>query len=301
MTEDPGLSLAEAVRNAAAVLAAAGVPSPRVDAELLAEHLLGVGLGRLRALMLGDSPAPAGYADLVAERARRIPLQHLTGVAHFRYLELAVGPGVFIPRPETESVVQLVLDWLKDRDRMPGMAPPKVADLGTGSGAIAGSIAHEVPGAEVHAVEFSELAHAWAAKNLLPLGVHLVRGDLRDALPEHNASFDVVVSNPPYIPAEAIPNEPEVALHDPPEALYGGGADGMELPTAAAASAARLLVPGGYFVMEHAEVQAAWIANMLKRTGLWTDVRTHLDLNGKERATSAVLAAGVPADRAVLK
>jgi release factor glutamine methyltransferase len=291
MTEEPGLSLAEAVRNAASVLAAAGVPSPRVDAELLAEHLLGVGLGRLRALMLGDFPAPYGYADLVAERARRIPLQHLTGVAHFRYLELAVGPGVFIPRPETESVVQLVLDWLKDGDRMPGMAPPKIADLGTGSGAIAGSIAHEVPDAEVHAVEFSELAHAWAAKNLLPLGVHLVRGDLRNALPEQNGTFDVVVSNPPYIPAEAIPNEPEVALHDPPEALYGGGADGMELPTAAAASAARLLVPGGYFVMEHAEVQAAWIGAMLTRTGLWSDVRTHLDLNGKERATSAVLAA----------
>ena len=114
----------------------------------------------------------------------------------------------------------------------------------------------------------SEFAHAWAAKNLAPLGVNLVRGDLRDALPELNGTFDVVISNPPYIPAEAIPNEPEVALHDPPEALYGGGADGMELPTAAAASAARLLVPGGYFVMEHAEVQAGWIAAMLKRTGV---------------------------------
>jgi len=285
MTAGNRPSLAEAVREATAVLAAAGVPSPRVDAELLAEHLLGVGLGRLRALMLGDSPAPEGYADLVAERAQRIPLQHITGVAHFRYLELSVGPGVFIPRPETESVVQLVID------RLQGMPHPKVVDLGTGSGAIAGSIAHEVPGAEVYAVEYSEFAHAWAAKNLLPLGVHLVRGDLRDALPEHNGTFDVVVSNPPYIPAEAIPNEPEVALHDPPVALYGGGADGMELPTAAAASAARLLVPGGYFVMEHAEVQSQWIAAMLDRTGLWSEVQTHLDLNGKDRATSAVLAA----------
>jgi len=115
-----------------------------------------------------------------------------------------------------------------------------------------------------------------------------VRGDLRDALPEHDGSFDVVVSNPPYIPAGAVPNEPEVALHDPAEALYGGGADGMELPTAAAASAARLLLPGGYFVMEHAEVQAGWIAAMLERTGLWSGVATHLDLNGRERATSAV-------------
>ncbi len=165
-----------------------------------------------------------------------------------------------------------------------------MVDLGTGSGAIAGSIAHEVPGAEVHAVEFSEFAHAWAARNLLPLGVHLVRGDLRDALPEHNGTFDVVVSNPPYIPAEAVPNEPEVALHDPPEALYGGGADGMDLPTAAAASAARLLGPGGYFVMEHAEVQAGWIAAMLERSGLWAEVATHRDLNGRDRATSAVLA-----------
>lgn len=286
MTAGDGPSLAEAVSEATAVLAAAGVPSPRVDAELLAEHLLGVGLGRLRALMLGDSPAPEGYADLVAERAQRIPLQHITGVAHFRYLELAVGPGVFIPRPETESVVQLVLDWLKGRD---GLAHPKVVDLGTGSGAIAGSIAHEVPGAEVHAVEYSEFAHAWAAKNLAPLGVHLIRGDLRDALGEHNGTFDVVVSNPPYIPAEAIPNEPEVALHDPPEALYGGGADGMELPTAAVASAARLLVPGGYFVMEHAEVQSEWIAAMLNRTGVFSEVTTHRDLNGKDRATSAVL------------
>ncbi|MHA7222771.1 peptide chain release factor N(5)-glutamine methyltransferase [Arthrobacter sp. RHLT1-20] len=284
MTYNTGPNLAEAVREATALLAAAGVPSPRVDAELLADHLLGVGLGRLRALMLGDAPAPEGYNDLVAERARRIPLQHITGVAYFRYLELAVGPGVFIPRPETESVVQLVID------RLQGMAQPKVVDLGTGSGAIAGSIAHEVPGAEVYAVEFSEFAHAWAAKNLLPLGVSLVRGDLRDALPEHNGTFDVVVSNPPYIPADAIPKEPEAALHDPPEALYGGGADGMELPTAAAASAARLLVPGGYFVMEHAEVQAGWIAGILNRSGLWTEVSTHLDLNGKERATSAVLA-----------
>jgi len=124
--------------------------------------------------------------------------------------------------------------------------------------------------------------------------VHLIRGDLRDALAEHNGTFDVVVSNPPYIPAEAIPNEPEVALHDPPEALYGGGADGMELPTAAATSAARLLVPGGYFVMEHAEVQSEWIAAMLNRTGVFAEVTTHRDLNGKDRATSAVLAPSGP-------
>lgn len=276
--------LGSAVREAAARLQEAGVPSPKVDAELLAAHLLGIGLGELRARMLGTSEAPAGYGELVAERAQRIPLQHITGVAHFRYLELAVGPGVFVPRPETESVVQLVID------RVQGMANPRIVDLGTGSGAIAGSIAQEVPGADVYAVEFSPFAHAWAQKNLAPLGVTLVLGDLRDALPEHNGTFDVVVSNPPYIPAEAIPIEPEVALHDPPEALYGGGTDGMELPTAAAASAARLLVDGGYFVMEHAEVQAGWIAAMLKRSGCWAMVSTHQDLNGRDRATSAVFA-----------
>lgn len=283
-------SLAEAVSEATAVLRDAGVPSPRVDAELLADHLLHVGLGRLRAMMLGDTPAPDGYEALVAERARRVPLQHITGVAHFRYLELAVGPGVFIPRPETESVVQLVIDHAKK------LPHPRVVDLGTGSGAIAGSVASEVPGAEVHAVEFSPFAHAWAARNLAPLGVNLVLGDLRKALPELDGTVDVVVSNPPYIPAEAIPNEPEVALHDPPEALYGGGADGMELPTAAAASAARLLRTGGYFVMEHAEVQAGWIFTMLANTGAWTGIRTHLDLNGKERATSALRADPAPTE-----
>ncbi|MEI2279056.1 peptide chain release factor N(5)-glutamine methyltransferase [Paenarthrobacter ilicis] len=294
MTFYPGQSLADALREATAVLKEAGVPSPRVDAELLADHLLGVGLGRLRAVVLTDAPAPAGYAELVAERAARVPLQHITGVAYFRHLELRVGPGVFIPRPETESVVQFVIDHLSGLIDANAVDHPKVVDLGTGSGAIAGSIAHEVPAAEVHAVEYSTFAHAWAARNLEPLGVSLLHGDLRDALQEHNGTFDVVVSNPPYIPAEAIPTEPEVALHDPPEALYGGGADGMELPTAAAASAARLLKPGGYFVMEHAEVQAAWIAGMLERMGYWRDVTTHMDLNGKERATSATLAGARP-------
>ncbi|MDJ0321562.1 peptide chain release factor N(5)-glutamine methyltransferase [Pseudarthrobacter sp. PS3-L1] len=285
--EIPG-TLGAAVSRAAEILADAGVPSPRTDAELLAEHLVGGGLGRLRALMLTDAPTPEGYGELVAERARRIPLQHITGIAYFRYLELKVGPGVFIPRPETESVAQLVID------RALSLPHPRVVDLGTGSGAIAGAVAQEVPQAEVHAVEFSTLAHAWAERNLAPLGVQLVQGDLRDALPEYDGTADVVVSNPPYIPAAAIPNEPEVALHDPPEALYGGGDDGMELPTAAAASAARLLKGGGFFVMEHAEIQAGWIAALLERTGDWLQITTHQDLNGKDRATSAVRAATRP-------
>ncbi|MHA7238341.1 peptide chain release factor N(5)-glutamine methyltransferase [Arthrobacter sp. TMS1-12-1] len=273
----------EALRAAERQLRAAGVPSPRVDAELLAAHLLGVSRGRVRALALTGAAVPEGFEALVDERARRVPLQHLTGVAYFRRIELAVGPGVFVPRPETETVAQLVID------RAEGLVAPRIVDLGTGSGAIAAAVADEVPGAEVHAVELSDLALAWAEPNLARFGVHLVQGDLATALPEQDGTFDIVVSNPPYIPAGAVPNEPEVAEHDPRMALYGGGADGMVLPRAAAGSAARLLRPGGYFVMEHAEVQAPWVAAFLEQTGDWTAVTTHQDLGGRDRATSAVL------------
>jgi release factor glutamine methyltransferase len=274
--------LAGALKAAAAQLAEAGVPSPRVDAELLAAHLLGESVGRVRAMALAGAPAPEALAELVAERARRVPLQHITGRAQFRYLELEVGPGVFVPRPETETVVQHAIDHAL------GLAAPKMADLGTGSGAIAAALATEVPGSHVYAVELSELAHAWAARNLAPLGVELVLGDLRTALAGHDGSFDVVVSNPPYIPAEAVPREPEVAEHDPQMALYGGGADGLELPAAAAAAAARLLKPGGYFIMEHAEVQAGAVARLLESSGHWRQIATVLDLTGRERATSAL-------------
>ncbi len=300
-------TLAEAVAAATAVLTAAGVPSPRVDAELLADHLLGVGLGRLRALLLGGTPEPDGYAALVAQRARRVPLQHLTGVAYFRYLELAVGPGVFIPRPETESVVQLAVDRLAElldgaepadgsEPAQPSAQAPIVVDLGTGSGAIAGSLALEVPRARVYAVELSMEAFPFAERNLAPLPVTLVQGDLRTAFPELDGSADIVVSNPPYIPAGAVPREPEVANYDPHLALYGGGEDGMELPAAAAATAARLLKPGGYFVLEHAEVQSPQMAALLLEAGCWSHVRTHPDLNGRDRATSAVRADGAGAD-----
>ena len=163
-----------------------------------------------------------------------------------------------------------------------------MADLGTGSGAIAGSVAQEVPDASVFAVELSDLAHAWAERNLAALPVTLVKGDYTTALSEHDQTFDVVVSNPPYIPADAIPRDPEVAEHDPEIALYGGSADGLRLPLAAAKAAARLLKPGGYFVMEHAEVQAAALLRILGADPAWTSVRTHQDLTERDRATSAV-------------
>lgn len=286
MTE---MLLADAVKSATAALAAAGVPSPAVDAQLLAAHLLGVSRGEVAAMLFGTAVAPAGYDALIARRAAREPLQHITGVAHFRYLELAVGKGVFVPRPETESVVQLGIDVLARLRQERGDDAELIAvDLGTGSGAIAASMATEVPGSKVFAVELSDDAFPWAQRNLAPTGATLIHGDMRDALMELNGTVDVVVSNPPYIPAAAIPRDLEVRLHDPHMALYGGGADGMEMPTAAAATAARLLRQGGFFVMEHAEVQAEQMAVLLSDSGNWDNVRTHVDLTGRDRATSGL-------------
>lgn len=281
-----GTPLSGHLAAATAALERAGVPSPRVDAELLAAHVLDVSRGRLATMkLMGSAFAPeehARFTELIGRRATRIPLQHLTGLAHFRYLELAVGPGVFVPRPETESVVQLALDFARE------LVQPVLVDLGTGSGAIAGSLAHELPGSSVHAVELSDDALVYAARNLKPLGVHLVQGDLAQAFTELDGSCDVVVSNPPYIPANAVPREPEARDHDPAMALYGGGADGMVLPAAATASAARMLRPGGFFVMEHAEVQAEAITAVFAASGHWEQVTTHQDLNGRDRATSGI-------------
>lgn len=279
--------LSDAVQRATAALAAAGVPSPAVDAQLLAAHLLGVSRGELAAMLFGSSPAPAGYEELVTRRARREPLQHITGVAYFRHLELAVGKGVFVPRPETETVVQLGLDVLTQMRQESGDEARLVAvDLGTGSGAIAGSLATEAAGVAVYAVELSDEAYPWARRNLAGTGATLVHGDMREALHELDGTVDVVVSNPPYIPADAVPRDLEVRLHDPHMALYGGGADGMEMPTAAAATAARLLRPGGFFVMEHAEVQAEQMVALLAGSGHWDNVRSNQDLSGRDRATS---------------
>ncbi|GHD08598.1 peptide chain release factor N(5)-glutamine methyltransferase [Zhihengliuella salsuginis] len=279
--------LSAALHAATARLAAAGVPSPRVDAELLAAHLLDVSRGRVGAMALAGADAPAGLDELVAERARRAPLQHLTGVAHFRHLDLKVGPGVFVPRPETETLAQLGIDAARAAVAASGTAT--VVDLGTGSGAVAAAIASEVPGTTVYAVELSEHAAAWAERNLSPLGVELRVGDLRDAFADLDGRVDVVVSNPPYIPAGAVPNEPEVRDHDPELALYGGGADGMELPRAVESTARRLLVPGGYAAIEHAEVQERAMRALFEQAGGWGDVAGHLDLTERARCTSARL------------
>ncbi|WP_127131733.1 peptide chain release factor N(5)-glutamine methyltransferase [Georgenia sp. SYP-B2076] len=284
----------QAVAGAALVLAEAGVPSPDVDARLLAEHVLGRSLFRVPATAtFADLAAPgeeaslqARYAGLVDRRRRREPLQHITGEMAFRYLLLEAAPGAFIVRPETETVAQVAVDAAAAGARA-GRAPV-VVDLCTGSGAIALAVATEVPAAHVHAVEISPDAHLVAARNVARLAprVHLVLGDAATALPELDGTVDVVVSNPPYIPPDAVPREVEVREHDPDLALYGGGADGLDVPRAVMAAAARLLAPGGLFVMEHAEVQADAARRAAAAAGL-VEVTTGRDLSGRDRYVTA--------------
>jgi release factor glutamine methyltransferase len=278
--------LGAALRQAEAQLAAAGVPSPRADAELLAAHLLGVSRSGVAAAVLRGAEPPPGLDELVAERARRVPLQHLTGRAPFRTVELAVGPGVFVPRPETEVVAGLAVAEAAALAAAAGREAPVVLDLCCGSGAIALAVATEVPRARVGAVELSEQAHAWAARNLAGTGVDLRLGDAASAFGELDGEVDVVVSNPPYIPGGAVPVEPEVAEHDPPLALYGGGPDGLDVVRAVVAAARRLLRPGGLLVVEHADVQQRQVAALLDALS-WTAVGGHADLAGRPRATSA--------------
>lgn len=282
--------LRDAVRAATRTLAEAGVRSPEHDAVALAAHALGVDPGEVRRLMVLGRPVPEAYAGLVAERARRVPLQHLTGRAWFRGLELEVGPGVFVPRPETE----VVAGWAVEAARTcveTGSGAPVVVDLCAGSGAIALSVKAEVPEARVHAVEVSDLAVAWAQRNRLRLGleVDIVQGDALTAL-EHLEEVDVVVSNPPYIPTTAVPVDPEVRDHDPHIALFGGSEDGLAIPRLVAARAAGLLRSGGVLVMEHADTQGESLPAALRATGSWAHVEDRLDLTGRPRATVAVRA-----------
>ncbi|MGZ4649064.1 MAG: peptide chain release factor N(5)-glutamine methyltransferase [Kineosporiaceae bacterium] len=291
---ESAVELAALLRGARERLAAAGVPSPAADADQLAAHALGVGLGELAAAALRGiriDPATAGaIAALVDARASRVPLQHLTGRAAFRTVELAVGPGVFVPRPETEVVAGLAVDEaaaLAHAGR-----PPLVVDLGTGSGAIAIAVAVEVPAARVVAVELDLLAHAWARRNVdaLAPGTDLRLGNALRAdtgvLADLARTADVVVTNPPYIPDGARPVDPEVADHDPGLALYGGGADGLDIPRGVVAAAAGLLRPGGLLVLEHGDAQGPAARRLVAGPG-WYDVRTAQDLTGRPRALLA--------------
>jgi release factor glutamine methyltransferase len=269
-------ALADATRR----LAHAGVPSARHDAEVLAAHVLGCSRGDLLVRSEIDQGA---YESLIIRRASREPLQHLTGRAHFRHLELEVGPGVFVPRPETE----VLAGWVIDRLCSAGPAEPVVVDLCTGSGAVALAVSTEVPGSVVHAVELDPAAHAWAMRNLAGSGVRLVRGDLVDALGELNATVDVVVANPPYIPFDAWESvDPEVRDHDPAAALWADG-DGLTVIRQVERTAARLLRAGGVIAVEHADVQVESAPAVFAATGAWHEVRDHRDLAGRSRFVTA--------------
>ena len=275
--------LRTAVEAAIDRLAVAGVPSPRFDAEELAAHALGV---ERRALWSATSLAGSAgtFAAYVDRRAAREPLQHITGRAYFRHLELAVGPGVFVPRPETEVVAGAAIDAAR------AVADPVVVDLGTGSGAIALAVTTELPGSRVHAVEADPDAFAWAARNCSGSGIDLRQGDMAEAFPDLDGTVDVVVSNPPYIPHEAWESVAvEVRDHDPELALYATG-DGLDAIRVVERRAALLLRPGGVVGVEHADVQGESAPEVFVATGRWDDVRDHPDLAGRARFVTARLA-----------
>jgi release factor glutamine methyltransferase len=276
---------AQEIWGAARQLAAAGIESAHVDAELLTAHVLGVERSQLLLAPSLDAAQLTRLGELVAERARRVPLQHLTGEAPFRRLTLAVGPGVFVPRPETE----LLVEW--GLERLAGLPAPRVVDLCAGSGAIALSLAHEVPGAQVHAVELDPLALAWLERNA---EARALAGDTRtrilraDAgapatLKELDSTVELVLSNPPYIPLGSHV-APEAAEHDPELALWGG-VDGLEVARRVVRRAAALVRPGGAFGFEHGEQQASAAEALLIDAG-FVEVRGVKDLTGRPRFTT---------------
>ena len=278
------------LRNRAiSLLAAAGVTDAEVDADLLIGHVLGQSRGEVQAgsiLNRPISPVDAATIEtLLARRSTREPLQHITGRAPFRSLSLNVGPGVFVPRPETEQVAQFAIDALRS---MPDPQPIGI-DLGTGSGAIALALATEVPHARIFAIENSPEAFPWTTRNFEEVAAEnafLTFGDLADAFAELDGTVAVVISNPPYIPADAIPRDPEVRLFDPAHALFGGP-DGLDVVRSVSATGLRLLRPGGVLVIEHGELQGAAIRELLAIGG-WRAPATHRDYTSRDRATTAL-------------
>lgn len=293
----PAETLRELSREIAARLQAAGVPSPDADAVALLAHVAGRTLAEARlAEARGDDAVGIDRAALetvVKRRVAREPLQHIVGTAPFRTLTLVVGPGVFVPRPETEIVAGVAIDAA---NRAASERAAEVADLCAGSGAIGLAVATEVPRSHVTLVELDVAAFAFLERNVsaMPADVRnrvaTVRGDARTALAERDGAFDVVVANPPYVPHGAVPRDREVAEHDPAVALYGLGRDGLEVPRGIASAAARLLRPGGVFAMEHGEDQGAHVRAFLDGSPDWRDVRTHPDLTGRPRCSVAIRA-----------
>jgi release factor glutamine methyltransferase len=274
---------------ASARLAEAGVDSPRADAEQIAAYVHGVPRTELH--RVPDTEFNPRFWDEIGRREAREPLQHITGHAYFRYLDLEVGPGVFVPRPETEVMTGWVIDRLREMD----VAEPVVTDLGAGSGAIALAIAQEVPRSLVHAVEVDPLARAWAQRNVERLAaasphttgrVMLHGDDFASALADLDGSVDLVVSNPPYIPwGASVP--PEVGEYDPATALWGGH-DGLDAVRVVEQTARRLLRRGGIVAVEHGAPQGAAVYWVFAEERGWRDQRNHRDLAGRDRFVTAV-------------
>ena len=284
-----GLDRRSVVSSAVERLREAGVDSPDHDAAELLAHVLGTSRGMLAMVEEVESAAVATYDGLVARRAAREPLQHLTGLAFFRHVELQVGPGVFVPRPETELLAGWAIEQATRVTAELGRSP-LVVDLCTGSGAIARAVVDEVPGARVHAVELDEAAHMWAERNLAGTGVDLRHGDMGTAFDDLAGTVDVITCNPPYIPLDAWESvAPEARDHDPHVALFSGD-DGLDAMRILAARAARLLRPGGVVGAEHADQQGESAPGVFVAAGGWVDVRDHLDLAGRARFLTARLA-----------
>ncbi len=278
---NPRSVLLAEVAQATQRLADAGVPSPRNDAEELAAFVHGVKRGELHSVK--DADFDARYWEVIARREAREPLQHITGRAFFRYTELQVGPGVFVPRPETESVV----GWAIDAVRAMDVVEPLIVDLCTGSGAIALAMAQEVPRSRVHAVELSEDALRWTRKNVEGSRVELRQGDARDAFRDLDGQVDLVISNPPYIPlTEWEYVQPEARDYDPQLALFSGE-DGLDLIRGLERTAHRLLRPGGVVVVEHADTQGGQVPWIFTEERGWADAADHPDLNNRPRFATA--------------
>jgi release factor glutamine methyltransferase len=277
--------LRQAIDVATAALAEAGIDSARTDAELLAAHLAGVNRGRLAAIDEPDADFFTRYDEVIGARSRRIPLQHITGSAAFGPLELQVGPGVFIPRPETEALLEWAL-----AQRLP--EHPVIVDLCTGSGALAIALATHRPRARVIAVDDDATALDYARRNAASTSVELVQADVTapGLLTELRGSVDLVVSNPPYIPAGAV-LDPEVADHDPAHALFGG-ADGMAVIGPIARLAGGWLKPGGLFAVEHDDTTSDQTVETISNTMLFTAITPHRDLAGRPRFVTACRTAG---------
>ncbi len=278
--------LRRSIDSAAALLSDAGIDSARCDAEQLAAHLADTDRGRLSLLETLDEEFFGRYRDVVAARSRRVPLQHLIGTAAFGPLVLRVGPGVFIPRPETEAMLEWAL-------AQPLPAHPVIVDVCTGSGALALALRAGLgPKARIIGIDDSDAALQYARRNAEGTAVELLRADVRapGLLPELDGGVDLVVANPPYVPDGAV-LEPEVAQHDPHDAVFGGP-DGMAVIAPVVRLAGRWLRPGGLFAVEHDDTTATRTAQLIEGAGLFDDVRPRRDLAGRPRFVTAVRGSG---------